>query len=129
MPHSFTMKKVFPVTPERLFHAWLDSDEHAAMTGGEATCGQQMGDTFTAWDGYIFGQNLRLEPNEVIVQSWRTLDFREEDPPSRLEIQFNPSGEGCELTLIHSEIPDGQPDYEQGWEDHYFTPMRAYFGA
>ncbi|MCF8237739.1 MAG: SRPBCC domain-containing protein [Saprospiraceae bacterium] len=129
MPHSFSVTVSFPVSPKSLYNAWLDSHEHAAMTGGEATCGQNMGDDFSAWDGYITGRNLRLEQHELIVQSWRTQDFQPEDGPSRIEIQFKASGEGCDLTLLHSDIPDGQPDYEQGWEEHYFAPMRAYFSS
>jgi hypothetical protein len=32
------------------------------------------------------------------------------------------------LTLVHSDVPDDQRDYEEGgWEENYFEPMRAYF--
>jgi hypothetical protein len=31
------------------------------------------------------------------------------------------------LTLIHNNIPKGQSDYEQGWINHYFEPMKTYF--
>ena len=36
--------------------------------------------------------------------------------------------EGTRLTLIHSEIPEGQGEqYRQGWEEHYFEGVREYF--
>ena len=124
---TFDMQVTFPVSPDQLYSAWLDSHLHSDMTLGEAHCSDRVGESFTAWDGYITGKNLRLEPNQLIIQSWRTMDFLEEDPDSRLELRFEPAGEGCLLTLIHSDISDGQRDYEQGWEDHYFTPMKAYF--
>lgn len=125
---AFDMQISLPVQPEVAYAAWLDSRAHSAMTGGEAHCSDRLGESFTAWDGYITGKNLRLEPGQLIIQSWRTMDFEEEDSFSRLELRFQSDGQGCLLTLIHTEIPDGQPDYKQGWEEHYFAPMRAYFG-
>jgi hypothetical protein len=35
--------------------------------------------------------------------------------------------DGCELTLIHTNIPEAQTQYKQGWIDNYFTPMKNYF--
>jgi len=34
------------------------------------------------------------------------------------------------MTVIHSDIPDGQgDDYRQGWIDYYFEPMKEYFSS
>jgi hypothetical protein len=30
-------------------------------------------------------------------------------------------------TLHHTDIPDGQSGYGQGWRDNYFDPMQALF--
>ncbi len=97
------------------------------MTGGEATGTNQVGEIFTAWGGYISGTNLELESNALIVQSWRTTEFGEDDEDSRIEITLTSTEDGCLLTLEHSNIPDDQPNYMLGWENHYFTPMKAYF--
>ena len=97
------------------------------MTGGEAECGKNIGDTFTAWDRYIDGENLELKENEEIIQSWRTSEFDKNDEDSRLIIRLKEIKNGTELILIHSNIPEGQTQYKQGWEDHYFTPMKNYF--
>jgi len=129
MKTKFEMKRQFSASVNTIYNAWLDGEEHSKMTGGEASGEAKEGAEFTAWDGYISGSNLELVPNQKIVQSWRTSEFNEGDEDSRLEIKLEPSGEGCELTLIHSEIPEDQSsDYEQGWDDHYFSPMKEYFG-
>jgi hypothetical protein len=34
------------------------------------------------------------------------------------------------LTLVHSDVPDGQRSYEEGgWQHNYFEPMTAYFSG
>jgi len=124
---SFEIKETFLVTPAVLYKAWLNSTEHTNMTGGEAQCSKEVGDEFSAWDGYISGKNLSLKTNIEIVQAWRTTEFGEEDKDSILTLTFEEVEQGCLLTLFHEEIPDGQPDYQQGWIDHYFEPMKDYF--
>ena len=114
-------------SPEDIYDAWLDSDKHSAMTGGEAECSKETGEKFSAWDGYISGTNLELEPGRRILQSWRTSEFDDADEDSFLELIFRPSGNGTELTLNHTNIPEGQTQYEQGWVDSYFEPMRHFF--
>jgi len=129
MKEYIELTTVIPAPPEVVYAAWLDSERHSEMTGGSAECSDQIGAFFTAWDGYIEGQNLELVPNEKIVQTWRTSEFDETDEDSHLIIEFKHHPKGTLLTLKHSEIPEGQFQYLSGWEDHYFAPMIAYFGA
>jgi activator of HSP90 ATPase len=131
MTESLQMSTTLPVSPQKLYDAWLDSDTHAAFTGGgPAQIDPRPGGEFTAWDGYISGRTLSMEPFSRIVQAWRTTDFPAGAPDSHLEIIIEPDGEGSKLTLVHTEIPEGQAeDYRQGWEDYYFGPMQEYFAA
>lgn len=123
------MSQYFPVSASKLYAAWLNSEEHARMTGGEAEVSDLEGGSFSVWDGYITGKNISLSPNSEIIQTWRSAEFKDSDSDSELTLQFKTVNNGCELTLIHANIPDGQPDYEKGWEEHYFAPMRRYFGG
>lgn len=124
---KFEIQKTFPVEPTELYNGWLDSKIHSKMTGGSAMMSNVENDSFSAWDGYISGKNIKLTNGNEIVQSWRTSDFKEEDKDSDLTLKFESSKRGTTITLIHANIPEGQPDYKQGWEEHYFTPMKAYF--
>ena len=118
------------VTPERLYRAWLDSAEHGALTGSEAQIDPQVGGSFTAWDGYIQGTTLELQPYRCILQAWRTTDFPQGSADSRLEVLLEEVEGGVQITLHHSDIPTGQGEqYRQGWEDYYFQPMQAYFSG
>ena len=79
MKISLETKEIFPVSAQELYEAFLSSEQHTAMTGGEVEVDSKGVGHFTACDGYI-----------------------------------------------HTEIPSGQTDYEQAWEDHYFTSMRMH---
>lgn len=127
MSESFQISASFTVKPSSIYNAWLDSKEHSEMTGSDAICSAKEGDNFSAWDGYITGKNVKLIPDKEIVQKWRTFEFDDSDPDSDLIIRFKEIKSGCELMLIHNNIPPGQPDYKQGWIDNYFIPMKDYF--
>ena len=124
---EFSLSKIFPVSAEIIYNAWLDGELHSLMTGGHAECNAIEGKNFTAWDGYISGKNIKLVANQKIIQSWRTTEFRDNDEDSLIEIDLKPVAEGCQLTIKHSKIPDEQPDYGQGWQEYYFEPMSEYF--
>jgi uncharacterized protein YndB with AHSA1/START domain len=126
---SFEVFTFIPgVSAERVYRAWMDSKEHGDFTGGEAEIDPRVGGRFAAWDGYIQGTTLALEPHRRIIQTWRTTEFPPGSPDSRLEVVLEDEGGGARVTLIHSDIPEGQGEsYRQGWDESYFTPMQAYF--
>ena len=128
MLETIRCSTILPASPQVVYQAWLDSQGHSAFTGSPAEVDPTIGGRFTAWDGYISGITLELEPYRRIVQSWRTSEFPSESPDSRLEVLLEAIPEGVKISLLHSEIPVGQgAAYAQGWEDYYFTPMLEYF--
>lgn len=128
MKNNIKISTTLPVSPEIVYKAWLNSKEHFAFTGSKAKATIKVGGSFSAWDDYISGKNLELEPFKRIVQSWRSTDFPNSSEDSRLELIFEKTSGGTKLTLIHSNIPEGQADsYKKGWKEFYFTPMKKYF--
>lgn len=117
-----------PATPEEVYEGFTDPKIHGAMTGGEAVGEAKVGGEFTAWDGYITGTYLELEPGKRIVAEWSTSEWPDDAEPSRLELTFAPKGEGMELHMIHSNVPAEQaPNYDVGWSASYWEPMLEYF--
>src|SRR5512147_2671749 len=86
MKNGFKVSAVIPAKPSEIYKAWLSSKGHSAMTGSAAKVTGKVGGKFTAWDGYIFGRTLELEPDRRIVQAWRTSEFPDDAPDSRLEV-------------------------------------------
>jgi len=130
MPDSLKVSAVFPASAKKLYEAWLNSKEHSAFTGAKAVIEPKAGGSFSAWDSYIQGKTLELEPYQRIVQSWRTSEFLEKSKDSKIEITFEEAKDKIKtkITIIHTNIPKGQGKvYKQGWFDYYFTPMKEYF--
>jgi uncharacterized protein YndB with AHSA1/START domain len=125
---EFTLSTTLPATPNQVYRAWLDSAAHAAMIGGSARVSDEIGESFEAWDGYITGNNLELEPGVRILQTWRTTEFADDEEDSLLEILFADADDDCRITLHHSNLPAHGAQYEQGWIDNYFEPMTLYLG-
>jgi uncharacterized protein YndB with AHSA1/START domain len=125
---SILISEVIPATPQRIFTAWMDSAEHSAFTGDEATVVAEIGGEHRAAGGYIQGRTLELNEGTRIVQSWRTTEFPPESPDSRVEITLEPTLGGTLVTLLHTDIPVGQGDrYRQGWNEYYLSRLKTYF--
>jgi uncharacterized protein YndB with AHSA1/START domain len=111
---TFEVSSWLPAPPEVVYVAWLDSAQHAAFVGAQAEIEPKVGGDFRMWDGYISGRTLTLDPPRGIVQSWRTTDFPDGSPDSRLEVEWSPRGSADHDR--HSEIPSGQgASTKEGW--------------
>jgi uncharacterized protein YndB with AHSA1/START domain len=129
MTIEFSVSAVVPASHEAIYDAWLDTEGHTKMTGSPAHATAHVGDSFAAWDGYISGKNLELEPGQRIVQSWRAASYKETDDDSKIDVRFESVEGGTKVTLVHSNVPDDQTSHEPGWLTHYFEPMKKYFGG
>jgi uncharacterized protein YndB with AHSA1/START domain len=125
---ALRVSTTIPAAPTTLYLAWLNSEQHSAMTGGTAKIDPQVGGKFTTSDGYVTGKLVILDLGRRIVMSWRTSDFPREAPDSRVEAHFEALGGSTRLTILHTDIPEGQSEkYRASWNEKYFGPMRTFF--
>ena len=138
MAYTYEVARRIGATPKRLFEAWLDSQEHSAMTGAGVTVGPGQGDAFSTADGLITGENLEVEPYHRIVQSWNIAQPGGGSYESRLEVLLatgpnygglsGSAADGATIIVRHSNLPPEQTLFTpQWWEERYFKPMDAYF--
>jgi uncharacterized protein YndB with AHSA1/START domain len=121
---------ILSADPGTIFDAWVSGELHTEMTGANATSEATKGGAFTAWNGYITGKHVELERGKRIVQSWRTTEFPGAAPDSTVEIRLSKVKKGTRISLLQSDIPDGQSDmYAEGWVQYYFDPMTRYFAT
>ena len=122
-----TQSVLLPAPAEHLYASYLNPALHAAITGAPVTVGAESGALFRAFDGQISGTMLSVIAPRVIVQSWRSTNFRDGDPDSTLILAFVPEGQDGRIDLIHVDVPE--QDYQgvsQGWEKYYWAPWRRY---
>jgi hypothetical protein len=128
---STIQQSVVLAASARSLHAmYLDPIAHAEITGAPVTIGPKPGDPFRAFDGSLSGHMLAVVEARLVVQSWRSVHFNNDDPDSTLILTFTAEGAAGRIDLIHLDVP-GQ-DYlgvSNGWETHYWTPWRRYLAG
>ena len=125
---TITQRVRIPAAPKAVYDALVTARMQAAVTGAGTTGAARVGGRFTAWGGYITGVHRTLVPGQRIVQDWRTTEWPDGAPPSRLDITLKAVKGGTELRMVHSIVPAQQAgSYRQGWIDHYWTPLQKYF--
>jgi len=117
-----------PGTPKEVYEAYIDSVKHAAFTCFSAEIDRKEGGEMRAGGDYISGKFLELVPETRIVQTWHAADFPE-GHHSRLELDLEPIENGTLLHMTHSGVPaEMKRDISEGWQRHYWDPLRAYLG-
>ena len=130
MRRVITQTVVFPVAAERLFEMYLDPMVHAAITGGPVTISRRMGSEFQAFDDVLTGTMLAVYEPRLIVQSWRSSQFKPDDADSTLIIGFHATPAGGQVDLIHLDVPDHDfTGVTERWEKYYWTPWRNYLAG
>ena len=81
-------------SPEELYETFLDSKKHAAVTGAPTKIDRKVGGRFTAFNGQLKGRTLLVEPKRLIVQAWRSSQWKPEDPDSILVLRFSKAARG-----------------------------------
>ena len=117
----------FEAAPEDVYDALLDPRKHGEFTGSPATTSAKRGATFTAREGYITGKNLELATGKKIVQEWKTTEWPDGYPVSKLELTLTAKKGRTELKMVHSKVPAEQvASYAGGWTSSYWDPLKAY---
>jgi uncharacterized protein YndB with AHSA1/START domain len=129
MKGSLFLRAFIPkTTAHQVYEAWMDSRKHAEFTGETVDIQPYVGGKFLIAGSYISGKNIELEPYHRIFQTWRTTDFPENAPDSKLEISLTDSTDDCHVVLSQEDLPEDQVDsYRSGWMEYYFNPMIEYF--
>ena len=124
---TFKQEIEFSATPAELYDLIMDQKKHAAFTGAKAKITNRKGGTFDVWDGYITGKNIELVKNKKIVQAWHASDMPE-GHISIVTFEFIPlSPKKTLLKFTHANVPvDLSANYESGWYESYWEPMKKY---
>jgi activator of HSP90 ATPase len=127
MTRAIQQSVVLHASPEKLFHTFLDSNMHSAMTGAPAKTSTKVGGKWSAWGGAIHGRNLLIIPGRMIVQAWRSTVFKKSEPDSILVLTFSKAKGGGRIDLVHVNVPEyDHKGVREGWPTYYWKPWKAY---
>ncbi len=128
MPETIVFSVEFPVSPERVYRAWLDSYEHSQFTGKPAQISGTPGEAYTSLDASVRGEIVSASPFDHIVQTFTMSDFPEGVEASQVDLRLEATCNGSLLTLRQTGIPDGfSHRVMDTWENAYLRPLKAYF--
>ncbi|HEX3377826.1 MAG TPA: SRPBCC domain-containing protein [Candidatus Acidoferrales bacterium] len=125
--YSATFEKA---NPAKLYELFADSAKHSAATGMPAKISRKVGGDWTAFGKMLRGKNLVLIPNRMIVQTWRSSEWKKSDPDSILVVTFEKTKDGAKADLVHVGVPEY--DHEgvtEGWIKYYWEPWKAYLSS
>jgi len=113
--------------PETLYDIYMDSKKHSKAIGAGVKISSKAGSSYSAWDGYITGKTFQLAKGKMILQSWRSTDFKSGDLDSTLILQFEKKGSVALLHMVHANVPDHQAaGVKSGWNDYYWKLWKQY---
>src|SRR6266567_8107888 len=85
-----------------LYELFMDSEKHSAATGAPAKISHKVGGKWSAHGGMISGKNLVLVPNRMIVQTWRSNEWKAAELDSIVVVRFEKSvSGGASVSLAH----------------------------
>lgn len=127
MRSSIYKTVVLPAPPAKLFDMYMNAETHAAFTGAPAKISDEPGSAFEAFGGLLKGTTLQVVKPMLIVQSWRSVNFAEDDPDSTLIIAFSAEDDDGRIDLVHLDVPESDfQGVSGGWESRYFAPWLTY---
>lgn len=126
MSSAIHQEVVFKASPERIYEALMDADQHGAFTNGKAQISREAGGSYSCHDGQIVGRNIELVPNQRIVQAWRVANW-DDGVYSVVRFELKPEGDSTRLILDHVGVDDDKAEMvAAGWKVRYWEPMQTY---
>jgi activator of HSP90 ATPase len=118
-----------PASPDRIYKILLDSKQFADLTGMPAQIEATAGGAFSMFGKIIFGRNVELIPNQLIVQAWGDKGWGS-SMYSIAKFALQAQGSQTKVVLDHTGFPEGSYDHlYEGWYGHYWDPLKKHFSS
>jgi activator of HSP90 ATPase len=125
---SIKQTAIFNAPPKEVYGMLMDSKKHSDFTGSKANISSKVGGKFSAWDGYNYGENLRLVEGKLIEQTWRADDWPD-GAVSKVVFKLEPAAKGkkTKLNFVQTGVPASfAKDISDGWKEYYWKNMEEY---
>ena len=130
MPKIVVQSVTLNASAKELYAMYLDPKKHGAIVGGKVVVSAKRGAKFHAFGGALTGMTLHTVPGRLIVQAWRSTNFKKGDVDSTLILRFTPVGRKGRIDLVHVNVPEQDlKGVTEGWKEYYWKPWRRYLAA
>jgi hypothetical protein len=129
MPISIEQRVTFKnVSGAELFDIYTDGSKHAAAVGADASISRVEGSHFCVFGANgVRGRTLYVAPERIVVQSWRSNQFANDDPDSIVTLVFSDSESGGQIDLFHVNVPLRlYENTDAGWRKMYWAAWKEY---
>jgi len=109
---------------EKVWTALVNPKDIEGWGAGPAKMSEKVGFNFSLWGGDIYGKNIKVEKNKLLVQQWYGGKWNR---PSIATFSLTQKGKVTKVVLKHEGVP--KIDYkniDQGWKDYYLNPIKDY---
>ena len=127
IPRKIPASARFTASASEPLSSYSNPQKHAAALGKPVAISAAPGAGFSAFHGQVPGSNLLVEPNRMIVRSWRGSVWDEDDPGSIVVLTVADTASGGVINPLHAKVPNHcSPDID--WERASWQPWRPHPG-
>jgi len=122
---TIRQKHYIKATPEEVFAALTNPFTIELWSGYTAVMEPIEDFEFSLFSGDICGRNIKVVPNERLVQEWY---FGESPQQSVVTIILKKRESGTSVTVEQTNVPDEDVgEFEEGWREYYWGAIREFF--
>ena len=127
MAYDLSLVFLLSGKPARVMQLLTDAELIRKWSGAAAVLVKKIGGRFEMFDGWVYGEVLKLSGNEL-AYSWKTTDWPEETKPTEVHYLLKHDEAGTKLILHHTGFTDENEmkSHKAGWTDFFFDPMEDF---
>lgn len=119
---SLTKTYHIKASPKEIWNALTDPRRIKDWGADPANMDEKVGTKFKLWGGDIYGTNVKVQKEKLLVQEWYAGQWPE---ASKVKITLIKEKGGTKVRLVHENIPDSEfSDIKEGWNSAYFDPLK-----
>lgn len=119
---SFRQRYKINASARKVWNALTNPKRIDEWGGGPAKMTDEVGFRFSLWKGKIFGKNIKVEKNKLLVQEWYAGRW---DEPSIVTFALDEKDGVTTVSLLHEVVPNPEEkDLKKGWKTEYMNPLK-----
>ena len=127
MAYDLALEFILSGKPARVMELLTDPVLIRKWSGSEAVLENKVGGRVEMFDGWVMGEVLKTNKNEL-AYTWKTTDWPEETKPTEVHYLLKENEAGTKVILHHTGFPneDEMKSHKSGWTDFFFDPMEDF---